>query len=337
MKRQLNITGGFAALALAMTVGCGSDRTEDVASDQEEIAAESELAIDELEAMADVADGDTTFAELVGAGEAGKDVLLEEGDRDPRRPLGPRPRHVRVHLGRLLRHLAPAGAFLCGQAATVERETADAGCELIGRGGQYLSRLAVTFDNCELPLGIKINGSVSVATTKALAAGATCDAAGLAVDVTHAVTLTGLRAEVAGHGSAEASGTASSHAVRGPGAPSKSREWRVDETRKLTDEDGTVRLDQHLFGSGSTALDESGDEPALVRNGMFTAELNLRGITVATTHTDVRRVRSCCHPIGGSIAVNVTGNREVSKTVAFGPTCGQATVDGEARELRDCR
>jgi hypothetical protein len=338
MNRQLNFRNGIA-LALAMALGCGGNTTsteeDTVASEQEELAAESELAVDALEAMSDVADEDATFADVSLPAAGGKDVLLDDRG-DSGRP-GPRPKKVRVHMGRILRLLTRGGAVLCGAAATVERTTADSGCALIGRNGQYVNHVSVTFANCELPLGLTIDGAVTVDTTKALVAGATCDQAGIAVDSTHSVTFANLKATVRGLGSAQVNGTGSSHGVRGPGAAAPTREWRLDHTRKLTEADGTVRLDQHVFGSGSTRLDRSGSEPALVRNGTFTAELNLRALTVTTTHTDVRRVRSCCHPISGSISVVATKGAEMkSRMVEFGPACGAATVNGEAKDLRTC-
>ncbi len=330
MKRQL--TSGISALLLTCSLGCGADRTVDdpVGSEQEELATESELAVDETEALADVADEDATFADLtLGATD-------KEARFDDRRP-GPAPRRVRVHLGRWLRGLTRAGAFVCGASATVTRETADAGCALIGRNGQYLSKVAVTFDGCELPLGIRIDGGITVTTTKALSAGATCDAAGLSVDVTHAATVRDLEVGVRALGSAAVAGTATVKSVRGPGAAEPKREWTLDHTRKLTEADGTVRLDQHLTGAGTTTLDRSGSEPALVRSGTFTAELNLRGMTVTTKHTDVRRVKSCCHPIGGSIELSATKGAETKvKKVEFGPACGQATVDGAVHDLPTC-
>ncbi len=331
MNRQL--TRGISALMLTWSLGCGADRAVDdtVASEQEELATESELAVDETEALADVADEDATFADLT-LGATDKEARYEDRGRP-----GPAPRRVRVHLGRWLRSLTRAGAFLCGASATVERETADAGCTLIGRGGQYLSKVAVKFDGCELPLGIRIDGGISVTTTKALSAGATCDAAGLSVDITHAATVRDLKVSVRALGSAEVGGTATVKAVRGPGAAQPKREWTLDHTRKLSETDGTVRLDQHLTGAGTTVLDASGSEPALVRNGTFTAELNLRGVTVTTRHTDVRRVKSCCHPIGGSIEISATKGADTkARTIAFGPACGQATVDGAAHDLATC-
>jgi hypothetical protein len=44
----------------------------------------------------------------------------------------------------------------------------------------------------------------------------------------------------------------------------------------------------------------------------------------------------CCHPTSGEITATLSGSRTGTEDVVFGPTCGEATRDGEPITLRHC-
>ena len=339
-----NVNWKHLVLAFGVALsGCGADGQGDVVDQQAALSQESSDAVGELDATVDVAEGDLRFAEVLPAAGA-KDVREDDraggGLRDRLRHFWPGARDARFDFGRLIR-LAGRGVRQCS-GADVEKTMADSGCTLVGQDGKYIGHLEISFNDCTLPSGVHIDGKITVDNTKALAAGATCEASALKLDVTHAVKVEGVKITGPGGARFEVSGTGSAKYQRGM-AFRGDREWTIDQSRKRFARDGRPVLDQHLMGHGKTVVDATGSEPALVHDGAFTAEMHLIHVTATTASAGVRRVASCCHPIAGTWDLMITRGtndpataQSKSRHVAWGPTCGDVTIDGEASSLPAC-
>lgn len=330
-QRKLSMFLGFV-----FAVGCGGETgkpgaggsggagSEDTAGAQaEELAYESDMAVDEVNAAVDLVEGETQLAATAAPGEADpKGAALQSRDRI-----------VRSDLARILRQMARERALPpCDPPPRLEKRTAMAGCQYIGRMGEYVSNVSLTFNACTLASGTRLDGTIELGAEKKLVEGEACRL-GAPVDVSYDATVN-LTVTVPDGGRAETRGTASAHLVRGIGV-APNREIRLDEERKRLRPDGRVVLDQHLVGTAMSAF-ELTTVPALVTSATFTAELRLAGVTASSTAEGIRRVRGCCHPVGGTWNATLSGNATFSKTVEFGPECGQVTVDGTPARLPMC-
>ncbi len=339
-----NVTWKYLAVAFGVALaGCGGDGQGDVIDQQAALSQESSDAVGELDATVDVAEGDFRFAEALPA-PGSKDLRADDsaggGLRDRLRHLWPGARDARFDFGHLIR-LAGRGVRQCS-GADIVRTMADSGCTLVGKDGQYVGHLEISFNDCTLPSGVHVDGKITIDNTKALAAGASCEASALKVDVTHSVKVEGIKITGPGGARAELSGTGTAKYQRGT-AFRGDREWTLNETRKRFARDGHPVLDQHLVGRGKTVADATGSEPALVHDGTFTAEMNIIHVTATTTSVGVRRVASCCHPIAGTWDLMITRGtndpataQSKSRHVEWGPACGEVAIDGAASTLPAC-
>ena len=116
--------------------------------------------------------------------------------------------------------------------------------------------------------------------------------------------------------------------------PPQKKAAQADVTRTLTDAAGTVVRSVHL--TGSTTTDFSTDTPPVrTLNGSYTEE-HLDGTTGTVTLTNIVRPprHICPWPISGSLT---RASADTSHTLAFGPDCGAATLDGTAVDLSEHR
>ncbi len=296
--------------------GAGGAAAPDESAQLEEVAYESDLALSEVSAAADLAEGDVTA------------TAVEKGSA----PGGPDARIVRPDLARVLRQLARArGGAPCLPAPTVRTTTADAGCALIGMRGQYTSGVSVRFDACKLGSGVQLDGTLEISSVRALVDGATCDLAGISVKVETQATV-GVRFSSPDGGRADIQGTGRTTTVR-TRALVTSRTAELDHRRRRLGPAGATLLDQHLTGRAQATVDGT----ALVVEGTITADLALLGLSAQGQASGVRFSADCCHPTGGTWSVRASApGGELSRTVAYGPECGQITVDGTPARLPTC-
>jgi hypothetical protein len=127
------------------------------------------------------------------------------------------------------------------------------------------------------------------------------------------------------------SGTTASSADLVDGAPPQQKATQADVTRTRIDAAGTVVSSVHLTGSMNVAF-SSDTPPVRTVNGSYT-EAFLDGSTgTVTLDNIVKQPRNVCPwPTSGSL-VRATSDG-ATHTLAFGPECGAATLDGTAVEL----
>jgi hypothetical protein len=128
------------------------------------------------------------------------------------------------------------------------------------------------------------------------------------------------------------SGTFNAKATHGLHAPAITKSTSIDTTRSLMDASGNTVRSVHLTGNVDVTFDESASPPTRTFNGTVTAEFANGDKNVVTIANVVRTSpRDCRWPISGSI----TGTKAdgTTHTIAFGPDCGKATIDGSAVDL----
>ncbi len=309
----------FLALLMVTGVlaGCGGDGQAPSPSDGDPLADGPQVAVDEIMAASDLAEGDSALA-ITAAPEA------------------PATSAKRVNLGAVLRRMANGISPPCSPPPQVDRLQSSAACALIDRGGQYTSELRVTFSSCTMPGGGQLDGTVRVQVAKALAEGASCTPLGIAVDVRHDVTFD---LKLSGtDGTLKLDGQGSTRFARGRDRSPFAREVTLSQERTLTSAKGRVISAQSLTGRATSRPDTSATPVALVVDGSFTAAFQLARLTETTTVTGLRRIADCCHPVGGQEETRImtASGASQSRTVAFGPACGQAAIDGQPRTLDAC-
>lgn len=127
------------------------------------------------------------------------------------------------------------------------------------------------------------------------------------------------------------SGTTSSSAELVEGAPPRQKATQADVTRTRTDAAGTLISSVQLTGSMSVAF-SSDTPPVRTVTGSYT-EAFLDGSTgTVTLENIVKQPRNVCPwPTSGSLTRATSDGQ--THTLAFGPDCGAATLDGTAVEL----
>jgi hypothetical protein len=243
----------------------------------------------------------------------------------------------RPEIGVVLRALS-AGVRLCVGQETVTTTSKTASCSAIGQNGQYRGGAMVTFNNCVLPWGGRLDGTIAIDVSKYLASGQTCGPQAQ-IYVTHTVTITdlvhvrptGVRIE---YPSLTGTGM-SSHAI---GVPPASLQLSLTGERKRFQPSGLLVMD-HQFQATATVSFTAATATApfsVAISEMATIQHLLAHFNAAITVNNVVRVPTCCRPISGDIAVVRSGSVNDSHDVSFGPACGQVTLDGSQLNLPEC-
>ena len=131
--------------------------------------------------------------------------------------------------------------------------------------------------------------------------------------------------------SASEDGAASSTASHDVGVPAGTKVGTLDATRTFRDENGDIVRQVNVAGDYDIAYDGVSDPPTRTFNGTLQAELVNENKTLDLEVTGLVRVPPpmCIHPVAGTIvATRTEGNTTITHTIAFGPQCGQAAVDG---------
>jgi len=99
---------------------------------------------------------------------------------------------------------------------------------------------------------------------------------------------------------------------------------------------GGMRSDHNY--TGNTTFTFGGSQTGYQVDGGITVMDNLAagsGSTIAVT--GLKRVTTCCSPVGGTISLTQNGPTGPGSHVwGFGPACGQTTIDGSGAALPPC-
>jgi len=128
------------------------------------------------------------------------------------------------------------------------------------------------------------------------------------------------------------SGTVSSVSEGARGDERHSRSSTFDTTRTRSDAEGAVVDSQHVTGTLQVAFDGSGETDTHTSQGTMTVT-QADGTSATVTLTGVVRVppSECSWPIAGTLERKASEGD--THLLAFGPECGQATLDGTALTL----
>ena len=99
---------------------------------------------------------------------------------------------------------------------------------------------------------------------------------------------------------------------------------------------GTMTADHNFVGTATFSF--GGSATGYTVDGGITVVDNLAaGAGTSITVTGLKRVTSCCRPVGGSIDIlQTSGAGPGTHSWTFGSTCGTATVDGNSTTLPAC-
>jgi hypothetical protein len=315
--RKINVLGQFfvsgAAVIVMGAMGCGLG------------AGNSSVTSDEA-ALAE------TQSESNDTASAG----MEAGDDELSKSMPANFDYVRVGrpgIGLAIRALAH-GVYLCAGQETITFKDKTADCANIGLNGQYRGGATITFNQCKLPWGGSLDGTVDVNVEKQLSPGATCGA-GAMIDVDRELTInqltwvrpSGVRVEYSNI-------AASAKATRPIATIPTDISLNVSGERQVYDAQNKLILD-HLLNSSATVASALGAQPSLTLDGTATLVHKLANYTATLTAVAVERVPGCCAPVSGQIKVERTGTVNNSRTWDFGPSCGDITVDGHPYSV-DC-
>ncbi|HZI11517.1 MAG TPA: hypothetical protein VE153_14135 [Myxococcus sp.] len=175
------------------------------------------------------------------------------------------------------------------------------------------------------PRGGPSSGTVDITSTYE----APADCAG-AVTQSQTVTFEISRTHADGEVSTTA-GTTSSVAELVDGAPPRNKSTQADVTRTHKDAAGEVIRSVHLTGAMSTAF-SSDTPPVRTTDGSYSEEFHDGTTGTVTLAGIVRPPRNVCPwPTGGTLTRATSDG--ATHVLAFGPECGDATLDGATVSL----
>jgi hypothetical protein len=235
--------------------------------------------------------------------------------------------------GVVLRELA-RGANLCPGQVTIAPKTTTA-CSFTGGPGTVRTGATVTFNGCTLSDGGRLDGVVDVTATP-VPSDPSCGA-GTTINVTYTSTLTNFTYTGPNGGrvvipSLTNMGSYSRGVTMGP----TSIAIATNGTLQRYDTAGVLIADHSLSGSRNYTIANNGAGVSFSVDGALTVQDRTGGGNAATvTGTGVTRTNTCCRPTGGTIVVS--GTARSTSTWVFGPSCGQATLDGSSVTLSACQ
>jgi hypothetical protein len=236
--------------------------------------------------------------------------------------------------GDAIRALA-RGESVCPGKVTVTARMAAAGCTG-GPTAQVRSGATIVFNGCTTAGGGTLNGTVDISATRT-ASTAVCSASTM-ISLSHTTTITNL-SYVGPSGRAlvipSQTGTGMSTYTFGTTPATIALNYQ-GELQTFTAPGGSMTSDHNYTAMVSYSF--SGSTSSYTANGTVNAVDNLMsGATSSINVTNLQRVTSCCRPVGGTIGIMSTSGTGIgSHTVGFGPSCGEATVDGTTTTLSTC-
>jgi hypothetical protein len=235
--------------------------------------------------------------------------------------------------GSVLRMLA-RGEQVCPGQVTVTPRTAPPACST-GGAAEVRSGATITFNNCQLAGGTTINGTFDVRAMRS-ASQASCSST---TSVTLVATNTVTNLTLTGPNGARLVIPNQTDSITGtftygstPGTVSDQTSGRL----QVYNAAGTLVGDHNFQGTRSIVYTAATRSYAV--SGTVNVQDQQSTATASIVGTDVTRSTACCRPTGGMIVVNrVGGTRAGTHTWNFGPSCGQATLDGTTITLQACQ
>jgi hypothetical protein len=223
--------------------------------------------------------------------------------------------------------LARGGAVCPGQATIVPQMGARP-C-----GGQGRIGATVTFNACELEGGGVLNGTYSV-TSNQTASDTRCNGT-TSKTVTWTSTLTDLTYTTTGGSRlvipAQTTMGSFTRALQGdPAAISLITNGRLT----TFDSNDVVINDRTYSGNRNVNFTREGTSSSYTVDGMLSVQNVADGRSAAIAGAGLQRTDQCCRPTGGTLSV--TNDDGTVESWTFGPTCGEATRDGQTVDLPDC-
>jgi hypothetical protein len=227
------------------------------------------------------------------------------------------------------------GESVCPGQIDVTPKMAPPACSGSGRTA---SRAGVTivFNGCQTPGGKTLNGMIDVTATHT-ASTAACGA-NTTITLSHTTTITNLT-YTDGAGTRlvipSQTGTGMSMYTFGETPPTMAltftgqlQTFAAAATTASSDHNYTASMTFSFGGSMSGYT---------VDGGVTVADNLVAGSGATLTVTGLKRVTTCCRPVGGTVSIVQSGPTGPGNHVyAFGPACGSATVDGSATTLPTC-
>jgi hypothetical protein len=227
------------------------------------------------------------------------------------------------------------GESVCPGQINVTPKTAPPACT---GAGKTASRAGVTivFSNCQTPGGPMLNGTIDV-TSSRIASQAACGT-NTTITLSHTTTITNL----------SYTNAAGARLVIPSQTGTGMTTYRFGQTPPTVALTFTGQLQTFPAGATAASSDHNytssltytfgGAMTGYTVDGGVTAIDNLATGSGATlTVTGLKRVTTCCRPVGGSVSIVQSGpTGPGNHVVGFGPSCGQATVDGAAATLPAC-
>jgi hypothetical protein len=235
------------------------------------------------------------------------------------------PAAVVTTVGDAIRALARGEAVCPNQVSVTTKSSAP-----ICVGGPSPERAGVTivFQGCHTPGGGLIDGTIDVTSTRTASAPNCTSATSIAFS--HTTTITNLSYTAPGGAKLVIplqNDTGQNAYVFGQ-APTSIIVSSMGRLQTY-DADGALVSDHDFQGTPSISF--AGTTTGYTVDGPFSATDNLNaGHGLTLTLMGLQRVTSCCRPAGGSIEVVQTSGSTVTHTWAFGPSCGEVVVDGQA-------
>jgi hypothetical protein len=236
--------------------------------------------------------------------------------------------------GDVIRALA-RGEAVCPGQITVTPKTAPPPCtgwpKTTTRAG-----VTIVFNGCQTPGGATLNGMIDVTSTKT-ASSATCQAA-TSITLSHTTTVTNLSYTNSSGGrliipSQTGSGMTTYTFNETPASVALSFKG---ELQLYPDGSTTINSDQNYMGNLTFTF--GGSSASYTVNGGLTVTDNITaGVGATLTLTGLERVTTCCRPVGGTInIVQTSSTGPGNHLLTFGPSCGEAMIDGTTATLPTC-
>ncbi len=234
-------------------------------------------------------------------------------------------------LGVVLRAVASGDETICPGQVTLEPTNETLACPSASGTSDLRTGARVTFDNCVLASGERIDGVVQVQSTHEFT-DENCDASTL-VTVTVTSSYENLSFTKAdGSRSVVPSMTHTASYSRLYGSPPVAVSTSGSGTLELYDAAGSP-LTQLAVQSSQGLVLGSDPEPSSYRvYGVVRVTDQNLGQAATLSGSDILHQESCCQPTAGELTVSAEDGRQ--STLSFGPECGQASQDGELVTLQ---
>jgi hypothetical protein len=228
----------------------------------------------------------------------------------------------------ILRALA-TGVSVCGsQAAVVPRF--GMGCLKDGGVGEVRTGAMISFNGCMLSNGGRVDGTVDINGAPTLS-DQNCDA-NTVVNVNYTTRYTNLT-YTAPDGTRSVIPDATnvgSFSRRGNSGPT-GLSVTINGGLIRYDASNAVLSNHGISGARNFRFIEGG----YVANGTVAVQDTLGGAQATLTGVELTRTRDCCRPTSGNIIV--AGRERATDTWTWGPSCGQAQLNGSEASLPACQ